>query len=124
MYSNHFPVLLNEVTEMLITNKSGIYIDCTLGFGGHSSAILNSINNEGFLIGLDLDSHALNKAKEKLHKIDNKRFSLHHSSYKEFPKILYKELSDSISKVSYSLDTNLLSSFDVGQKKIEDIISE
>ena len=43
---------------------------------------------------------------------------------KEFPKILYKELSDSISKVSYSLDTNLLSSFDVGQKKIEDIINE
>jgi 16S rRNA (cytosine1402-N4)-methyltransferase len=40
------------------------------------------------LIGLDLDSHALNKAKEKLHRIDNKRFSLHHSSYKEFPKIL------------------------------------
>ena len=88
MYDNHFPVLLNEVVEMFATNINGTYIDCTLGFGGHSSAILNKINKDGFLIGLDLDSHALNKAKEKLEKIKNKRFSLHHSSYREFPKIL------------------------------------
>ena len=88
MYDNHFPVLLNEVVEGLVTNASGIYIDCTLGFGGHSGAILNKLDEKGFLIGLDLDSHALNKAKEKLYKINDKNFSLHHSSYKEFPKIL------------------------------------
>ena len=88
MYSNHFPVLLNEVIKGLVTNTSGIYIDCTLGFGGHSGAILNKLDKKGFLIGLDLDSHALDEAKEKLHDINNKRFSLHHSSYKEFPKIL------------------------------------
>ena len=104
MDSNHFPVLSNEVIEMLVTNLEGIYVDCTLGFGGHSSAILKKINSKGFLIGLDLDSHALNKAKEKLQRIKNKHFSLHHCSYIEFPRIL-SELS--IEKVDGFL-------FDVG----------
>ena len=88
MYSDHFPVLLNEVVEMLVTDLEGTYIDCTLGFGGHSSAILKKINKKGFLIGLDLDPYALNKSREKLQEINDKRFSLHHCSYIEFPKIL------------------------------------
>ena len=69
MYSDHFPVLLNEVVEMLVTDLEGTYIDCTLGFGGHSSAILKKINKKGFLIGLDLDPYALNKSREKLQEI-------------------------------------------------------
>ena len=84
----HFPVLLNEVIKSFALKKDGIYIDCTLGFAGHSSEILKKITKKGFLIGLDLDPYALNKAKEKLQKEKNKNFSLHHSSYKEFPKIL------------------------------------
>ena len=84
----HFPVLLNEVIENFAIKKDGIYVDCTLGFAGHSAAILRRINKNGFLIGLDLDSYALNKAKEKLEKEKNNNFSLHHSSYKEFPRIL------------------------------------
>ena len=84
----HFPVLLNEVIKSFALKKDGIYIDCTLGFAGHSSEILKKITKKGFLIGLDLDSYALDKAKEKLQKGKNKNFSLHHSSYKEFPKIL------------------------------------
>ena len=88
MKKNHFPVLSNEVIEMFVTNLEGVYVDCTLGFGGHSNAILNKINDKGFLIGLDLDPYALDKAKEKLQKTKSKCFSLYHSSYKEFPKVL------------------------------------
>ena len=84
----HFPVLLNEVINSFVLKKDGIYIDCTLGFAGHSSEILKKITKKGFLIGLDLDPYALDKAKEKLLKEKNKNFSLHHSSYKEFPKVL------------------------------------
>ena len=40
---------------------------------------------------------------------------------KEFPKILYKDLHNAISKVAYKLDTNLLLSFDIGKKKSEEI---
>ena len=87
---NHIPVLLDEVINMLVKDKDGIYLDCTVGFGGHSSEILQTISNNGFLIGLDLDPYALKKAKEKLRQVKNRKFALHHSSYKEFPAILSK----------------------------------
>ena len=86
--ADHFPVLLNEVIETLVTDVNGIYVDCTLGFAGHSTAILKKISEHGFLIGLDLDPYALNKAKEKLEETGNKRFSVHHASYQKFPDIL------------------------------------
>ena len=38
--NHHFPVLLDEVIETLVTDIDGVYVDCTLGFGGHSSEIL------------------------------------------------------------------------------------
>ena len=41
---NHFPVLLDEVIETLVTDIDGIYVDCTLGFAGHSAAILEKIS--------------------------------------------------------------------------------
>ena len=51
---HHFPVLVDEVIENLAIKKNGIYIDCTIGFAGHSSEILKKINEKGFLIGFDL----------------------------------------------------------------------
>ena len=103
MSSDHFPVLLDEVIEMLITDVNGTYIDCTLGFGGHSSAILDKLSKQGFLIGLDLDPYALSKAKEKLDKVHGKRFSLHHASYKEFPRILKKLGIDKVNGFLFDL---------------------
>jgi len=50
----HIPVLLNESIEYLITDKSGIYVDATLGLGGHSKKILDEINNDGKLIGFEV----------------------------------------------------------------------
>ncbi len=87
---NHYPVMLDEVIDMLIKNDDGIYIDCTVGFGGHSESILKKISKNGFLIGTDLDPYALNKAKEKLLKVGNKNFALYNTSYKEIPEILLK----------------------------------
>ena len=99
----HFPVLLDEVIETLVTDLDGIYVDCTLGFGGHSSAILEKISKHGFLIGLDLDPYALNKAKEKLEKTGNKRFSVHHTSYKEFPEVLSRLGIDKVNGFLFDL---------------------
>ena len=84
----HIPVMKNETLDLLINKKDGIYIDCTIGFGGHSKEILNRINNKGILIGMDLDPYALSKANEKLSDSSEKKFSLHNISYKEFPTIL------------------------------------
>ena len=60
---HHVPVLLDEVIELLDVNPKGIYMDCTIGFGGHSELILSKLNSNGQLIGLDLDPYALKKQK-------------------------------------------------------------
>ena len=60
MTSNgHIPILLKEVTKMLVNDLNGTYVDCTVGLGGHSSSILNKLNKNGFLIGIELDPYAL-----------------------------------------------------------------
>lgn len=51
----HIPVMVNEVVNNLITDKSGIYVDCTFGGGGHSKKILESLNKTAMLIAFDLD---------------------------------------------------------------------
>ena len=62
----HKPVLLQEVIDGLNLNKSGIYVDCTLGGGGHAYEILKNTAPGGMLIGLDQDVEALEFAKERL----------------------------------------------------------
>lgn len=57
-YITHTPVLLNPSLEFLITDPSGIYIDATLGGGGHSKAILDQLNTDGRLYGVDQDAEA------------------------------------------------------------------
>ena len=47
---HHVPVLLDEVIELLDVNPKGIYMDCTIGFGGHSELILSKLNSNGQLI--------------------------------------------------------------------------
>ncbi|MDR3628310.1 MAG: 16S rRNA (cytosine(1402)-N(4))-methyltransferase RsmH [Ignavibacteriaceae bacterium] len=65
MEKHHTPVLLKESMEFLMTDKSGVYFDATLGFGGHSEAILNSLNGSGKLISTDVDIDAFKFSKDK-----------------------------------------------------------
>lgn len=68
----HQPVLVEEVLKFLIKNKNGIYVDCTLGGGGHCKKILENLSQEGFLIGIDADADAIDFAKKILQKFENK----------------------------------------------------
>ncbi len=63
---NHIPVLLNETIEGLDIKENGIYVDCTLGAGGHSLEILKRIGPGGKLIAIDQDEDALLEAQERL----------------------------------------------------------
>jgi 16S rRNA (cytosine1402-N4)-methyltransferase len=65
MENHHTPVLLKESLEFLMTDKDGVYFDATLGFGGHSEAILNSLSNSGKLFSTDVDLDAFKFSKEK-----------------------------------------------------------
>ena len=66
----HKSVLLYESVEGLNIKKDGIYVDATLGYGGHSLEILKRIN-EGFLFAFDQDSEAIEYSRERLKKYDN-----------------------------------------------------
>ncbi len=66
----HESVLLTESIDYLNLNKASIVVDCTLGYGGHSSHILKKIPN-GFLYAFDQDSEAIKKANPKLKAIGN-----------------------------------------------------
>jgi 16S rRNA (cytosine1402-N4)-methyltransferase len=62
----HQPVLVREVLEDLITDPDGIYIDGTVGSGGHSEAIGRRIRGQGRLLCLDRDSEAIRISKQRL----------------------------------------------------------
>ena len=68
----HLPVLSDEVLDFLKPQSDGIYVDGTVGLGGHSYAILNASAPNGCVIGIDLDSEALAIAKEKLHPFEDR----------------------------------------------------
>ncbi len=61
----HKPVLFEESLNYVVTDKSGIYFDATLGYGGHSEGILKRINKNGTVISTDVDKDAFNFSKEK-----------------------------------------------------------
>lgn len=66
MKFEHQPVLLREAVEGLSIKEDGIYVDATLGGGGHASEILKAISQKGKLIGIDRDPEAIAFTKEKL----------------------------------------------------------
>ncbi len=66
--SYHTPVLLQEVLEHLAIRSGGVYIDATLGGGGHAEAIAQKIGRNGKLIGIDADIDAIGAAQARLEK--------------------------------------------------------
>ena len=62
----HYTVMLQEAVNALECNEGKLYIDCTLGGGGHSELILKRIGQNGKLIAFDIDQDAINHAQERL----------------------------------------------------------
>lgn len=86
MKFEHVPVLYNEVIESLNIKPYGIYVDGTLGGGGHSSGICERLSTEGTLLGVDRDTAALNAASERLKPYECNKLFLH-ANYSEVEKI-------------------------------------
>ena len=93
---NHITVLLEESIQMLNINPDGIYVDGTLGGGGHALRVCEKLSEKGLLIGIDRDLEALNAAKIKL------------SEHKEKTKILH----DNFSNIKNILDQSEISEID------------
>ena len=85
----HNPVMVSEVIKFLNLQPDGIYLDGTIGAGGHATEILAQLSKKGRLIGLDRDAEALD--------ICNKRFgasalpiNTYKYSYDNFPKVIHE----------------------------------
>lgn len=83
----HRPIMVNEVLHGLNPGAAGIFIDCTVGGGGHASALLESTGSEVHLVGLDQDADALAAASGKLSAFAG-RYALVQSNFKELPRVM------------------------------------
>ena len=70
----HYTVMLNEAVDALNCTDGKLYVDCTLGGGGHSELILKKISPNGKLISFDIDDEAISFASERLKNIRILRF--------------------------------------------------
>lgn len=91
----HYTVMKNEAVDALECKDGLIYVDCTLGGGGHSELILNRISPNGKLISFDIDQDAIDAASVRLK--DYKNLTIVKNSYTNIRQVL-KELG--ISKIT------------------------
>lgn len=87
MTFQHYSVLLNETIEQLDIKENGIYVDGTLGGGGHASAVLQRLGETGRLIGIDQDAAAIEAAGERLAPFGDK-VTIVRSNYSAMPQVL------------------------------------
>jgi len=86
MTTSHIPVLLNEALEFLKPESGGIYVDGTLGLGGHTGEILKRSHPGGRVIGIDRDTEALKVAKKRLQGFED-RVQIIHGNFADVGKI-------------------------------------
>ncbi len=107
MEFGHVPVLYREVLEGLDIKSDGVYIDGTLGGAGHASGICERLGSEGWLIGIDRDSDAIEAAGKRLEGFGCRK-TLVQSNYSEV-KLVKDELG--VSRVDGALLDLGVSSF-------------
>jgi 16S rRNA (cytosine1402-N4)-methyltransferase len=78
----HDTVLLREAVDALVTRPDGIYLDGTFGRGGHSRCVLERLGTQGRLVAIDRDLDAVAAAGAGSTRVDDPRFSIHHTSFK------------------------------------------
>lgn len=81
----HLPVMLGEVIELLRPCEGGVYVDATVGSGGHAGEILRHIGKAGVLIGIDRDEEALVEAEQRL---KDKRCVLKKAEFSEMSRVI------------------------------------
>jgi len=86
----HRPIMVDEILQVLAPKPGEIAVDCTLGFGGHTRALLEKISPGGRLIGLDADPMELPKTEQRLRELgyDSTTVTVHRSNFAGLPKVV------------------------------------
>ena len=87
MDTKHEPAMLGEVVEGLHIRPDGIYVDATIGAGGHAEAILQQLGSRGTLVGIDWDGDAVEFAKKRLARY-SKQLRIHRGNFADLATIL------------------------------------
>jgi len=102
----HLPVLLKETLGILLKTQGGIYVDCTVGIGGHTKAILQK-DPTAYVIGIDRDPYALKLAQENLKVFDGK-YSLYQANFKDLDQVLKEEGIKEVDGFLFDLGVSML----------------
>lgn len=97
----HISVLLEECLEYLKLENESIIVDCTLGYGGHSSNILKKIKR-GFLFAFDQDEQAINYSRNRLNEISN-NYEIIKSNFVNIKEELEKRDINKVNGILYDL---------------------
>ncbi|MEM6326299.1 MAG: 16S rRNA (cytosine(1402)-N(4))-methyltransferase RsmH [Bacteroidota bacterium] len=88
----HDPVLVRETVDLLVTDPAGVYVDGTLGGGGHTAALLDALAPEATVVGIDRDPEALTTARARLTEAEaSGRFVPVHATFAEMGAALAAE---------------------------------
>ncbi|MCX7988575.1 MAG: 16S rRNA (cytosine(1402)-N(4))-methyltransferase RsmH, partial [Thermodesulfovibrio sp.] len=105
-YKNiHIPVMVEEVIQLLNIKEEGIYVDATLGCGGHSIEILTRLGSMGRLIGLDRDERAIECAKDF---ISDERMVFKKARFSQIKEVLYEVGIEKIDGIIFDLGVSML----------------
>lgn len=112
----HVTVLLNEAVEGLNIKPDGVYVDCTLGGGGHTKKILSELSEKGRLYSFDQDQTAIDYNEEQLkNEIEKGRLTLIKSNFRNIASELEKRDVLSVDGIVYDLGVSS-PQFDVGER--------
>jgi len=81
----HVPVMGEKIAEMLLLKKDGVYVDGTLGLGGHAKYFLGLLGADARVLGFDKDANAVKMAVKN---VDDKRLTAFNKSYELIPRVL------------------------------------
>lgn len=107
----HIPVMLNECLRALDVKPGGVYVDLTLGRGGHSSEILRKLNGTGMLISFDKDKQAIKESEPRLCEIGS-NFKLVNSDF--------SYIKDELEKLGISKVDGILADLGVSSPQLDE----
>ena len=111
----HIPVLLNETIYGLNIKEDGVYVDCTLGGGGHASEILKNLGEAGHLYCFDQDDYAIKRGEASLKEVGNPNFTIIKSNFANIREELKNYGITKIDGVIYDLGVSSFQ-FDMGDR--------
>jgi 16S rRNA (cytosine1402-N4)-methyltransferase len=103
----HQPVMLEEVLDWLQPRSGAVYLDGTVGLGGHTEAILQASNPSGVVLGLDQDREALKLAARRL-AVFGERFQMAHANFSELREVVEQRHMAGLDGVLFDLGVSSL----------------